>query len=35
MGYASAIGVFIFILTFLVAGLVFWTSKKWVSYDLT
>jgi multiple sugar transport system permease protein len=35
MGYASAIGVFIFILTFLIAGLVFWTSKKWVSYDLT
>lgn len=35
MGYASAIGVFIFFLTFLIAGLVFWTSNKWVNYDLT
>lgn len=34
MGYASAIGVVIFILTFLIAGLVFWTSNKWVNYDL-
>lgn len=34
MGYASAIGVVIFILTFLIAGLVFFTSNKWVNYDL-
>ncbi len=34
MGYASAIGVVIFILTFIIAGLVFWTSNKWVNYDL-
>lgn len=34
MGYASAIGVVIFILTFMIAGLVFWTSNKWVNYDL-
>jgi multiple sugar transport system permease protein len=34
MGYASSIGVVIFILTFLIAGLVFWTSNKWVNYDL-
>lgn len=34
MGYASAIGVVIFILTFFIAGLVFWTSNKWVNYDL-
>lgn len=35
MGYASAIGVVIFFLTFLIAGLVFWTSDRWVNYDLT
>jgi multiple sugar transport system permease protein len=34
MGYASAIGVVIFLITFLIAGLVFWTSNKWVNYDL-
>lgn len=34
MGYASAIGVVIFFITFVLAGLVFWTSSKWVTYDL-
>lgn len=34
MGYASAIGVVIFFLTFIIAGLVFWTSNRWVNYDL-
>lgn len=33
MGYASAIGVFLFALTFLVAYLVFRTSSRWVHYD--
>lgn len=35
MGYASAIGVFLFVLTFLIAFGVFRTSSKWVHYDLT
>jgi multiple sugar transport system permease protein len=35
MGYASAIGVFLFFLTFIVAFVVFKTSSKWVHYDLT
>jgi multiple sugar transport system permease protein len=34
IGYASAIGVVIFLITFLLAGLIFWTSSKWVNYDL-
>jgi len=34
MGYASAIGVFLFVLTLIVAVLVFTTSNKWVNYDL-
>lgn len=34
MGYASAIGVIIFLITFLLAGLIFWTSNRWVNYDL-
>lgn len=33
MGYASAIGVFLFGLTFVIAALVFQTSSKWVHYD--
>ena len=33
MGYASAIGVFLFGLTFVIAILVFQTSSKWVHYD--
>ncbi|MEJ7839198.1 MAG: sugar ABC transporter permease [Thermomicrobiales bacterium] len=35
MGFASAIGVFLFALTFLIALVVFKTSSKWVHYDLT
>jgi multiple sugar transport system permease protein len=35
LGYASAIGVFLFILTFVIAYGVFRTSSKWVHYDLT
>lgn len=35
MGYASAIGVFLFVLTFLIAYGVFRTSSKWVHYDIT
>lgn len=35
MGYASAIGVFLFLLTFLIAFGVFRTSSRWVHYDLT
>lgn len=35
MGYASALGVVIFLITFVLAGLTFWTSNKWVTYDLT
>jgi multiple sugar transport system permease protein len=33
MGYASAIGVFLFALTFGLAYLIFRTSSKWVHYD--
>ncbi len=35
MGYASAMGVFLFVVTFLLAYVVFWTSNKWVHYDLS
>jgi multiple sugar transport system permease protein len=35
MGYASALGVVIFMITFVLAGITFWTSNKWVNYDLT
>ncbi|MCO5227094.1 MAG: sugar ABC transporter permease [Thermomicrobiales bacterium] len=35
MGYASALGVVIFLLTLVLAGITFLTSKKWVTYDLT
>ena len=34
MGYASAQGVVLFLITFAVAGIVFTTSNKWVHYDL-
>ncbi len=34
LGYAAAIGVFLFVLTFIIAGVVFQTSNKWVHYDL-
>ncbi len=35
MGYAAAIGVFLFVLTFIVAIAVFQTSNRWVNYDMT
>lgn len=35
MGYAAAMAVVLFIVTFLIAGLVFWTSNRWVHYDLS
>jgi multiple sugar transport system permease protein len=35
MGYAAAQGVVIFLITLVVAGLVFVTSRRWVHYDLT
>lgn len=35
MGYASAMAVVLFIATFIIAGLVFLTSNKWVHYDLS
>jgi multiple sugar transport system permease protein len=34
IGYAAAIGVFLFVLTFIIAAVVFQTSNKWVHYDL-
>jgi multiple sugar transport system permease protein len=35
LGYAAAIGVFLFVLTFALAILIFQTSNRWVHYDLT
>lgn len=35
MGYASAIGVFLFFVTFALAYLVFRTSNRWVHYDMS
>lgn len=35
MGYASAQGVLIFLITFAIAGIVFSTSRRWVHYDLS
>lgn len=35
MGYASAMGVVLFILTVILAGLVFWSSNKWVNYEMS
>jgi len=35
IGYGFAMGVVLFIVTFLLAGLVFYTSNRWVHYDLT
>ncbi len=35
MGYAAAIGVFLFALTFVIAIAVFQTSNRWVHYDMT
>ena len=34
MGYASAIGVILFLITVLLAGLVFFTSNRWVNYEM-
>ncbi len=34
LGYAAAIGVFLFVLTFAIAAVVFQTSNRWVHYDL-
>lgn len=33
MGYASAMGVILFLITVALAGLVFFTSNRWVNYD--
>lgn len=35
MGYASAMAVVLFVITFVIAGIVFVTSRKWVHYDLS
>ena len=35
MGYAAAIGVFLFVLTFIIAIAVFQTSNRWVHYDVS
>jgi multiple sugar transport system permease protein len=35
LGYASALAVVLFFVTFIIAGLVFVTSNKWVHYDLS
>ena len=35
LGYAAAIGVFLFALTFALAILVFQTSNRWVHYDVS
>jgi multiple sugar transport system permease protein len=35
LGYASAIGVVLFLITFIVAIAVFQTSSRWVHYDMT
>ncbi len=35
MGYASAMAVVLFFVTFIIAGLVFVTSNKWVHYDVS
>lgn len=35
MGYASAMGVILFILTVIIAGAVFITSNKWVNYEMS
>lgn len=34
MGYASAMGVILFLITVAMAGLVFFTSNKWVNYEM-
>lgn len=35
LGYAAAIGVFLFVVTFILAILVFQTSNRWVHYDVS
>lgn len=34
MGYAAAMGVILFIITVLLAGLIFFTSSRWVNYEM-
>lgn len=34
MGYASAMGVVLFVITLGLAGLIFFTSNRWVNYDM-
>ncbi|MCA9834899.1 MAG: sugar ABC transporter permease [Thermomicrobiales bacterium] len=34
MGYAAAMGVVLFVITVLMAGLIFFTSSRWVNYDM-
>lgn len=34
MGYAAAMGVVLFLITVLMAGLIFFTSNRWVNYDM-
>ncbi len=33
MGYASALSVVLFVITFVLAALIFWSSNRWVNYD--
>ena len=35
MGYASAMGVILFVITVVLAGLVFYSSNRWVNYEMS
>lgn len=35
MGYASAMGVILFVITVALAGIVFYTSNRWVNYEMS
>lgn len=35
MGYAAGMGVILFLITVILAGVIFFTSSKWVNYDMT
>lgn len=35
MGYAAAMGVVLFLITVLLAGIIFFTSHKWVNYEMS
>lgn len=35
MGYAAAMGVVLFLITVLLAGIIFFTSNKWVNYEMS